>query len=160
MAYLNNIYGNAAYTGFLAALLTDRGIAGLTTANLNTLKATALAYAVAIDAKIAFDASVTKTATITQLTPYNALLTAIAGTVIVPGDGGLAIQAAVALTVAPATIAATEQWKGHLLHDLCKNSLNGSFTTSVTVQSGAAVSALLDSVAAAFANFAAGLVLP
>ncbi len=95
MAYLNNIYGNAAYTGFIAGTLEGRQITSTTSANYDALKTSALAFAEAVDSTIVFDALVSTGSNITQLAQTTN------------------------------TISANEQWRAGLLHDLCMGLLSG-----------------------------------
>lgn len=98
MAYLNNIYGNAAYAGFIRGAIDGRGTRGMSSANLTALKAAALAFAAQVDAGIPFDALVTTGASITQL------------------------------AITTNTIAANEQWRAGLLEDLCYGEISERFS--------------------------------
>ncbi len=98
MAYLNNIYGNAAYTGFIKGAMTGRKPSSTTATDYLSLKTAALAFAAQVDSLIVFDGLVSTNAGITQL------------------------------AITTNTIAANEQWRAGLLHDLCAAALGGSYT--------------------------------
>ncbi len=66
MAYLNNIYGNAAYVGCLEGMLNGRQNNSAST-SYTLLKAAALQFAAEVDALITFDALVSTGSGITQL---------------------------------------------------------------------------------------------
>lgn len=102
MAYLNNIYGNAAFVGFYAGMLDGRGKGPIVAASYATLVAAAIQMAIDVDALIVFDALVTTAAGITQL----AITTNI--------------------------IAANEQWRGNMLMQLCYASAVGRMTLNAT----------------------------
>ena len=103
MAYLNNIYGNACYTGFLAGMLAGRNITNATAASYLGICTAAKALAVDVDALIAFDALVTTGAGITQL------------------------------AITTNTIAADEQWRAGMLHDICMATSWGQFQDDAAV---------------------------
>jgi len=67
MAYLNNIYGNAAFVGAYSAMFDGRSPLSATATDYLPQKTAALAIAVAVDALILFDALVSTGAGITQL---------------------------------------------------------------------------------------------
>jgi len=67
MAYLNNVYGNAAYLGAVRAQIDGRKITSAVAVDYLNIKTQALLAATAIDALIAFDALVTTAAAITWL---------------------------------------------------------------------------------------------
>lgn len=100
MAYLNNIYGNAAFVGTLGGLMSGRAITSATAADYAVPRAAAAAFAVAVDALIAFDALVTTGAGITQL------------------------------AITTNTIAADEQWRAGLLQEICRACWTGRFATA------------------------------
>jgi hypothetical protein len=100
MAYLNNIYGNAAYTGALGGMLSGRAISSAVAADYVAMRAAAVAAAVAVDALIAFDALVSTAMGITQL------------------------------AITTNTIAANEQWRAGLLHDICRSVWTGRLPTA------------------------------
>ena len=89
MAYLNNIYGNAAYIGFYTGFFSGRSPVSATATDYLPQKTAALALAVAVDALIVFDALVSTGAGITQL------------------------------AITTNTIAANEQWRAGLLKQIC-----------------------------------------
>lgn len=101
MAYLNNIYGNAAYCGFIKGNLTGRKSTSSVATDYLALKTAALAFAVAVDALIVFDALVSTGAGITQL------------------------------AITTNTIAANEQWRAGLLKDICAAQMSGSYTQGI-----------------------------
>jgi len=109
MAYLNNIYGNAAYVGCFAAMLHARSPISAVSGDYTAIKTAALAQAVDIDALIAFDALVTTGAGITQL------------------------------AITTNTIAADEQWRAGALQALCYATHAGKLTTDATVAGGQTV---------------------
>lgn len=127
MAYLNNIYGNAAYTGFIKGALSGRQITSPTAADYLTLKTAALAFAVEVDSKIAFDALVTTGSAITQL------------------------------AITTNVIAANEQWRAGLLHDLCAAVIDDRYTLDAV---SADYNTLASAVFAAWTELVAGLVTP
>lgn len=88
MAYLNNIYGNAAFVGTFAGYHAGRSATSATAANYANQVTAALKVAVAVDALIVFDALVSTGAGITQL------------------------------AITTNTIAANEQWRAGLLQAL------------------------------------------
>lgn len=149
MAYNNNIYGNAAFAGFFAGMLEGRSFRSATQAHYVPLRTTALAMAVAVDALIAFDALVTTAAAITMLNPANVIQAAIAGTVIVPGDGGAAIKAAVVAATTGNVIPANEMFRTLILYNLCRGSVTGRYDVTITptVQAAAIVAAWTVAVA-------------
>jgi hypothetical protein len=106
MAYLNNIYGNAAFVGCLAGMLHGKSISSTTAADYDTLKVAALAQAVDVDALIAFDAEVSTGADITQL------------------------------AITTNTIASDEQFKAGLLQAICYATHAEKFTKSASVGGG------------------------
>ncbi len=104
MAYLNNIYGNAAFTGFYAGMCEARSIIKSSTAtDYEALCDAAEAMAIDVDALIVFDALVSTGAGITQL------------------------------AITTNTIAADEQWRAGLLHDLCAAQARYQYTESTAV---------------------------
>lgn len=104
MAYLNNIYGNAAYVGFFTGMCKARSILKSQTAtDYLALKASAVAMAIDVDALIAFDALVTTGSAITQL------------------------------AITTNTIAANEQWRASLLQNLCEAEAYAQYTLDATV---------------------------
>ncbi len=127
MAYLNNIYGNAAYTGFCKGALEGRKPISAVALDYAALKAAALAFAAEVDALITFDALVSTGAGITQL------------------------------AITTNTIAANEQWRAGLLHDLCAANVGGSFPTSATATDYAQIAA---AIFAQWTELVAGLVTP
>lgn len=104
MAYLNNIYGNAAFVGALAGMMGNRGPAPGTpaAADYAAVCNKAAALAVDVDALIVFDALVTTGAGITQL------------------------------AITTNTIAANEQWRAGLLQALTTSIMWGRVPSSVT----------------------------
>ncbi len=130
MAYLNNIYGNAAYTGFYCgqAAAAGSGIHDTTAADYLILKTTSLTLAVAVDALITFDALVTTGSAITQL------------------------------AITTNTIAANEQWRAGLLHSLCFGAVQGRVFTAAGATAGA--TALAAGIFAAWTEGLVGLVVP
>lgn len=108
MAYLNNIYGNAAYTGFYTGQISGRSIHDTTAADYLIYKTTSLTLAIAVDALITFDALVTTGSNITQL------------------------------AITTNTIAANEQWRAGLLHSLCFATVQSSTFTAAGATAGAA----------------------
>ncbi len=127
MAYLNNIYGNAAYTGFIKGATDGRQAKSAVATDYAALKAAALAFAVEVDSLITFDALVSTGAGITQL------------------------------AITTNTIAANEQWRAGLLHDLCAGNISGTFPTSVTATDYAQVA---NAIFAQWTELVAGLVTP
>ncbi len=158
MAYRNNIYGNAAYSGFFSGMLQGRSIASSVQADYTAFRTAALAMAVNVDALIAFDALVTTAAAITQLSTSNALQAAIAGTTAVPGDGGQAIIDAVTALTTGNVIPANEQWRGMLLFSICQSVAAGRSTKSSSIAAGQTVQAA--AIVAAWNVAIAGLVIP
>lgn len=102
MAYLNNIYGNAAYCGFIKGNLTGRKSTSTTATDYLTLKTAALAFAAQVDSLIVFDALVSTNAGITQL------------------------------AITTNTIAANEQWRAGILKDICAAQMSGAFSFDAT----------------------------
>lgn len=122
MAYLNNIYGNAVYTGALGGMLSGRTLSS-TAADYVTTRAAAVNAAIAVDALIAFDALVTTGAGITQL------------------------------AITTNTIAANEQWRAGLLHDLARSLWTGRMpSTAADGTAGAQAAALVALWTAALAD--------
>ncbi len=130
MAYLNNIYGNAAFTGFFGGMLASRRtLKSQTAADYNTLRAAALAMAVDVDALIPFDAEVSTGAGITQL------------------------------AITTNTIASDEQWKAGCLHDICfAAGAEGLYTVDAAI--AGAQTATAAAIVAAWNSAIAGLVTP
>lgn len=96
MAYLNNIYGNAAFVGFYTGMLAGQAGQGSATAtDYLRLKNAALAMAADVDALITFDALVSTGAGITQL------------------------------AITTNTIAANEQFRAGMLQELCRSAAQG-----------------------------------
>jgi hypothetical protein len=95
MAYLNNIYGNAAYVGFYSGMQAGRTKGSATATDYLSMKTFALAVAVAVDALIVFDALVSTGAGITQL------------------------------AITTNTIAANEQFRAGLLQAICYAAAEG-----------------------------------
>jgi len=160
MAYLNNIYGNAAYCGFVTGMLQGRRITSTTAGDYTTLRAAALAMAVDVDALIVFDALVSATAAITQLGGASLMASTIAAVVPGAGDDGLAIITAVA-ALTPAqlgTVDANTQWRAQILHDICFAVAAGAITTDATVAGAQTTQAA--AIFAAWTTMVAGLVTP
>lgn len=111
MAYNNNIYGNAAFTGALAGLLSGRGGGSSTAADYAKVCNAAAAIASEVDSLIPFDALVTTGAAITQL------------------------------AITTNTIAANEQWRAGLLQQLAKSQLEGRYSEDSTAADYAQVAA-------------------
>ncbi len=127
MAYLNNIYGNAAYTGFIAGSQAGRQAISAVAADYLALKTAAQQFAIEVDALIVFDALVTTGAGITQL------------------------------AITTNTIAANEQWRAGLLHDLCAAYTSGNYDPT-KLAAGYAVAAA--AIFAQWTELVAGLVTP
>jgi hypothetical protein len=89
MAYLNNIYGNAAMVGFYAGMLAGQTGGSAVATDYLRLKNAAVAMAIDVDALIVFDALVSTAMGITQL------------------------------AITTNTIAANEQFRAGLLQALC-----------------------------------------
>ncbi len=102
MAYLNNIYGNAAYVGFIRGNLTGRKSTNTTATSYLNLKTAALAFAAQVDSLIVFDALVSTGAGITQL------------------------------AITTNTIAANEQFRAGLLQEICAAQMSGAYTNDAT----------------------------
>ena len=102
MAYLNNIYGNAAYTGAIRGMASGRPLKSGTAADYLKMTQAAQAIAIEVDSLIPFDAAVTTGAGITQL------------------------------AITTNTIAAAEQWKAGLLSDIASAAMDGRFPTDTT----------------------------
>lgn len=131
MAYRNNIYGNAAYSGFLCGMLQGRRIHGTDSAQFTLLKASALAMATDVDALIAYDALVSVSVGSTnnpQLSPYQELVDAI-----VAADDFAALQGTAPDIVGPGLVAANEQWRAGILHDLCEAAQAGAYQTNAAI---------------------------
>lgn len=111
MAYLNNIYGNAAFVGCLAGMLSGKEIRSSTAADYNAICAAAIAMAIDVDALIAFDALVTTGAAITQL------------------------------AITTNVIAADEQWRAGLLQAIAQAVTHSRYTLSASVAGAQTVSA-------------------
>jgi hypothetical protein len=128
--YLNNIYGNAAFTGFYAGMLAQRNITNATSTApvYATPLAAAQILAAAVDATITFDALVTTNMAITQL------------------------------AITTNTIAANEQWRAGLLHSLCFAAVFGSTWSSASATAAGAALAL--AIKAAWTEGLTGLVVP
>jgi hypothetical protein len=123
MVLLNNIYFNAAYTGFIKGALMARQGATLT-AGLVTAATT---YATKVDSLIPFDALVTTGASNTQL------------------------------AITTNTIAANEQWRAGMLHDLAFAQLAGSYTEDAVATD---YTARATTLVASWTTAIAGLVTP
>ena len=106
MAYLNNIYGNAAFVGCFAAMLHGRSPISAVSGDYAALTAAAVAQAIDVDALIAFDALVTTGAGITQL------------------------------AITTNTIAANEQFRAGLLQAICYATHAGKMITNATTAGG------------------------
>lgn len=132
MAYLNNIYGNAAFVGFYSGMFFQQGIksdvAGGVNANYAPQLAAAVAMAVDVDALITFDALVTTGSNITQL------------------------------AITTNTIAANEQFRGGLLQALCFAVTAGQVQLDATI--AASRTARANAIHAAWAEGITGLVTP
>lgn len=109
MAYLNNIYGNAAFVGCFAGMLHGKNIKLATSASYDLASAAAIQQAIDVDALIVFDALVSTGAGITQL------------------------------AITTNTIAANEQWRAGLLQALCYATHAGKYTENATVAGGQTV---------------------
>lgn len=105
MAYLNNIYGNAAFVGFYAGFFSGRSPTSATATDYLPQKTAALTLSVAVDALIAFDALVTTGSNITQL------------------------------AITTNTIAANEQFRAGLLQQLCFAATEGRAPSSTLAAS-------------------------
>ncbi len=127
MAYLNNIYGNAAYCGFIAGSQQGRQAQSAVATDYAALKAAALAFAAEVDATIVFDALVSTGAGITQL------------------------------AITTNTIAANEQWRAGLLHDLCQAASAGNYDPNKLAAGYAQTAA---AIFAQWTELVAGLVTP
>lgn len=105
MAYRNNIYGNAAFVGFLTGMIASRAIVVSDTAtDYAALKNAAIAMAIDVDALIPFDALVTTGSAITQLASTTNV------------------------------IQANEQFRAGLLQEICAGAVvQGGFTEDATV---------------------------
>lgn len=109
--YLNNIYGNAAFTGALGGIMQGRPAVSPTATDYAAPVNEANAFASQLDSLIVFDALVSTGAGITQL------------------------------AITTNTIAANEQWRAGLLHDLSQAAFAGRSPTSTTNTDYAAVAA-------------------
>lgn len=102
MANNNNIYYNAAYSGFIGGALQGRAIkSSPVAADYLDLTQAAQAFAQRVDSLIAESA-------------------------LVSTGGGDPSQ----LAITTNTIAANEQWRGALLHDICMGLVAGRYPTS------------------------------
>lgn len=130
MAYLNNIYGNAAFNGFYAGMLAGRTYkSGAVAADFTALKTAALAMAADVDALIAESA-------------------------LVSTGGGDPTQ----LAITTNTIAANEQHRAELLSRLCYGAAQGRYTENATVAGGQTAQAA--SIVAAWTEGVTGLTTP
>ncbi len=163
MAYLNNIYGNASYVGFLQGMLQGRLVLkSATAADYNTLRAAALAMATDLDASIAADPLVTSVGQAPeQLNPSAVLQAAIAAVVATPGDGGQAIITAVAALTTGNIIAADCQWRAGILQACCSAAAQGLYTRDATAAgAGVRQAQAVAAAKAAWTSCVAGLVSP
>lgn len=130
MAFLNNIYANAAFNGFYAGMLAGRTYkSGAVLGDFASLKTAALAMAADVDALIAESA-------------------------LVSTGGGDPSQ----LAITTNTIAANEQHRAQLLHDLCFGAAMGRYTENATVAGGQTVQAA--GIVAAWNQGITGLTTP
>lgn len=111
MAYNNNIYGNAAFTGALSGLLSGRGGGSSTATDYAKVCNAAAAVAAEIDSLIPYDALVSTGASNTQLAQTTN------------------------------TISANEQWRAGLLQSLTESQLSGRYTEDSTSADYAQVAA-------------------
>ena len=132
MAYHNNIYGNAAYSGFIRGAMGGRATPPVAP-YLVPLLAAAQAFAEAVDESVfvaqgsAIDALVTTGASNTQL------------------------------AITTNTIASNEQWKGGILTDICGACIDGRYDPDL-VQADYAT--LADAIALSWITLVSGRVSP
>lgn len=114
MANNNNIYYNAAYTGFIEGALSGRGVASSTATDYLDLTQAAQAFAVKVDSLIVEDA-------------------------LVSTGGGNPSQ----LAITTNTIAADEQWRAGLLQSICRGVISGRYPVSETAATYATLAAIV-----------------